>query len=200
MTKHKNLERRALTRIGIVGVLLLLSIGLTVLGLTANSQGAKDRYESLIAVDQAGGDVNASLQDLQAYIYRHMNTQIGSETGINPPIQLAGTYGRLVAEEQARVEKSNEELYQVAQADCERRNPNGFSGRNRLGCIEEYIDQNGVQPRVINEALYKFDFAPPTWSPDIAGFSLLASIILGLIFVVDVGLYFRTRRMVQMAS
>lgn len=196
--KHKNLERRSFVRLTIVGILALLFIGLSVVGLTRNSQGAKDRYDALIAVDQAGGDVESALLELQTYIYAHMNTQIGGENGIKPPIQLAGTYGRLVDTEQAKFEKSD--VYAEAQADCERRNPTGFSGSNRLSCIEDYVDANGVEPIVIQEALYKFDFAPPVWSPDLAGYSILAAVVLVLVFCVDVALYFRTRHMVHMAS
>ncbi len=198
--KHKHLERRSFIRLAIVGALLLISIVLSVIGLTQNSQGAKDRYDALIATDQAGGDVSAALNELQAYTYAHINTQIGGENGIKPPIQLAGTYSRLVESEQKRVDDVNVVLYERAQTECESSGPGGFSGSNRLSCIEAYVDSNGVQSVLIQDALYKFDFVSPTWSPDLAGFSIIAAFILAIVFCIDLALYYRTRRMVHMAN
>lgn len=198
MKKDKHLQKHALVRMIIFGSLAVVFIILSFVGLIANSQGAKDRYESLIAVDQAGGDVEEALNELRTFIYSHMNTQVGSELGVRPPIQLRGTYERLVAAEQERVARVNESLYAEAQADCERRQPEGFSGRNRLDCIEAYVDANGQEPRQIDSTFYKFDFTPPVWSPDLAGFSILLSILFGCVFLVDVILYFRTKNMIDL--
>jgi hypothetical protein len=129
-----------------------------------------------------------------------MNTQIGSELGIRPPIQLKGTYERLVAAEEDRVTKANEVLYAQAQIDCEARQPQGFYGKSRLDCIEAYIDANGVKPQVIEDDFYKFDFVPPRWSADMAGISMLLAGVFGLIFSIDLILYFRTRSMVQLSQ
>lgn len=199
MTKHKHLEKRSILLLSVFGALTIFFVVLSIVGLTQNSKGAKDRYDALIAVDQAGGDVETALNDLRIYIYSHMNTQIGSELGIRPPIQLKGTYERLVASEEQRVAKANEVLYAEAQADCERRQPAGFSGRNRLDCIEEYVDANGVKAVAVEDDFYKFDFVPPRWSADLAGISILLAGFFGLIFAVDLILYFRTRSMVQMS-
>ena len=196
----KHLQKRSLVWLAVFGGLTILFILLSFFGLAQNSEGAKQRYDALIAVDKAGGDVEGSLNELRTYIYGHMNTQIGSELGIHPPIQLKGTYDRLVAAEQARVDTANEVLYSAAQADCERRQPGGFSGSNRLACIEAYVDANGQSTQTIEDDFYKFDFVPPRWSPDLAGFSILLAGLAGLVFVVDLFLYFRTRHMVHIAN
>lgn len=198
MVKEKHLQKRALIRIFVVGILLVISVFLSFVGLTLNSQGAKERYDTLISVDQAGGDVETALNELRVYIYSHMNTQIGSDLGVKPPIQLEGTYSRLVKAEEDKVAKTNEALYATAQAHCESSQPAGFSGRNRLACIEAYVDANGVEPKAIEDDFYKFDFAPPIWSADLAGFSIIFSGILGTILLIDVFLYYRTRHLVQM--
>ena len=200
MTKHKHLEKRALLRLSVFGAAFLFFVALSFIGLSMNSREAKQRYDTLIAVDQAGGDVETALNDLRSYIYGHMNTQIGSDTGIRPPIQLQGTYERLVAERERDAGQTNEELYQLAQNDCELRNPNGFSGSNRLDCIAAYVDQNGVQDGVdivVEDDLYKFDFAPPRWSADLAGFSILFSILFGILTLIDFILYLRTKNLVK---
>lgn len=200
MHKHKHLEKRALLRLAVFGAGFLVFVALSFVGLSLNSHEAKQRYDTLIAVDQAGGDVEAALNDLRVYIYSHMNTQIGSETGIRPPIQLQGTYERIVAEREREAGQTNEELYQQAQDDCERRNPSGFSGSNRLDCIAAYVDANGVQEGVdivVEDDLYKFDFAPPRWSADLAGLSILFSILFGILTCIDLVLYFRTKNVVS---
>lgn len=197
MRNKREPEKVAVLRMAVFGLAALAAIGLAIFGLVQNSQEAKERYETLIAVDKAGGDVEGALNELRGYIYSHMNTQIGSDLGVRPPIQLKGTYERLVDAEEARVTQANEPLYAEAQADCERRQPSGFSGSNRLDCIEAYVDANGEEPREIEDDLYKFDFASPRWSPDLAGFSILFAIIFGLIFLVDLFMYLRTRHLIR---
>lgn len=200
MAKHKHLEKRSLLKVAVFGTVTAAAITLSVFGLMWNSQGAVDRYETLKAVDAAGGDVEAALTDLRGYIYSHMNTRIGSDLGIHPPIQLQGTYARLVQAEQDRVSGINEALQPEAIAHCEAQNPSGFSGRYRIDCIAEYVDTHGARERVIEDDLYKFDFVPPVWSPDLAGFSILAAAVFGLCFIVQLILYIRTRSIVRLAN
>jgi hypothetical protein len=200
MAKHKHLEKRALLRLAVFGAVTVFFVALSLVGLTSNSQGAKDRYDALIAVDQAGGDVETALNDLRVYIYSHMNTQIGSELGVKPPIQLSGTYSRLVEAEDARVAKANEEVYARAQAECEAQYGAGALRSGRVPCVQEYIDKNSVKANTIEDDFYKFDFVPPRWSADLAGFSILLAGIFGLLFSIDLILYFRTRSMVRIGN
>lgn len=174
---------------------LFLSVG--IFSMINNSKQSKSLYDELIAADQAGGEVEASLNKLRTFIYSHMNTTIGSETGIKPPIQLKGTYDRLVAAEQDRVAKINESLSQVAQAECERLNPTDFSGRNRVPCVAEYIEKNGAKPEAISDIHYKFDFVSPRWSPDLAGISLLIGFIFSLVSIISIGLHLHTRHIIR---
>jgi hypothetical protein len=165
-----------------------------------NGKEAVHLYEALQAADQAGGDVSSALNELRQYIYAHMNTEIGGPNGIYPPIQLKGTYERLVAAEEARVKDINDSLYTKAQEYCEANGNQGFSGRNRLDCINSYIDKNGAKAQQIDGSLYKYDFVAPRWSPDLAGFSLVAVILFGSIAAANLALYLRTKHFVHMAN
>ena len=169
-------------------------------GLARNGHGAVARYNTLIAADQAGGDVQKALNDLRGHIYKHMNSEIGGPNGIYPPIQLNGTYTRLVEAEQKRVEEVNGSLYQKAQQYCEENGSQGFSGRNRLDCINTYVDQNGTKPQKIDEALYKYDFAAPRWSPDLAGFSLILLLLCLAVTITQLGMYLHTKHLVRIAN
>lgn len=198
--KHKNLYKNAVIRSIVFGCLFVIFIASSVVGLVQNSREAKDRYDTLIAVDKAGGDVDTALNNLRGYMYSHMNTKIGNDNGIRPPIQLQGTYERLLLAEKNRVTQVNESLYAAAQAYCERTLPAGLSGSSRLKCIEEYVDTSGEKVQEIDASFYKFDFVSPRWSPDFAGISIVVACIFGAVFVIDLILFFRIRRLVHMTK
>lgn len=148
--------------------------------LRQNNLRAIELRDNVLQVDKNNGDVEAALQELREFTYSHMNTNLASDTGIYPPIQLKYTYERLVATERARVEGDNRDVYNAAQEHCEAAFPQGLSGGNRLPCIEQYIDQHGkseAKPRKIPDALYKFDFAAPVWTPDLAGWSMVIAMM-----------------------
>jgi len=137
--------------------------------------------DAVIAADERAGDTETALRDLREYVYSHMNTDLTTENGIRPPIQLKFRYERLVEAEKKRVADSNSQIYTEAQAVCEQRFPAGLSGRGRVPCIEQYVSQNGVREQPIPDSLYKFDFVSPWWSPDLAGWSIVVSLLfLGL--------------------
>lgn len=148
--------------------------------LRQNNLRAIELRDHVLQVDKENGDIEAALRELREFTYSHMNANLASDTGIYPPIQLKYRYERLVAAEQARVEGENKDIYAEAQKYCEARFPGGFSGSNRLPCIQQYIDDNGgpeAQPRPIPDDLYKFDFAAPVWSPDLAGWSMVVALL-----------------------
>lgn len=179
---ERDLKKRIYLCLGLCGLFALLFV----FGLVQNSRGAVERYDRLIAADQAGGDVESALNELRSYVYTHMNAEVGKPDGIYPPIQLSGTYGRLVAAEEARVQDLNGELYSEAQTYCETSGPQGFSGGTRLECINAFVDERGAKAQPIDESFYTYDFVSPRWSPDFAGISLLlcgASLIALVVYL-----------------
>ncbi len=170
---------------------------LSVVGLVQNGRGAVERYDRLISTDKAGGDVSTALNELRTYIYSHMNAEIGNPNGIYPPIQLSGTYERLVEAEEQRVKTSNDELYSEAQGHCEENGPQGFSGGNRLSCINAYVDENGAKVQQIDDSLYKFDFVAPRWSPDLSGISIVLAMLSVLPTLYYLLAYLHTKHLVR---
>jgi len=198
--KRTNSANRQVGIILSLFILSTVSIFVTLQAYIGNSVEAKKRYDALIAVDAAGGDVEKSLLELRTYIYRHMNTTIGSPTGIRPPIQLKGTYDRLVAAEKVRVKTANDDLYNKAQKECERLIPEGSSGRGRIPCITEFVTKNAVVEQGIPDGLYKYDFAPPLWSPDVAGFGIIVTVLLVVASLFMTFTYLRIRHHQRMSS
>ena len=164
--------------------------------LRQNNLGAVRLRDHVLQVDKENGDVETALRELRTYTYSHMNSSLANSTSAYPPIQLKYRYERLVAAEQARVDAANKNntMYNDAQIYCEKTEPQSFLGAGRLGCIQRYIDSHPagtvVPANQIPDSLYKFDFASPVWSPDLAGWSLVLTGVFALLFVTRLGLEF----------
>lgn len=171
-------------KVGYLLVPFVVSSGIAVYALRDNNLRMIDLRTQVYRVDEQGGDVEGALQRLRSHVYAHMNTDLSSGNNVYPPIQLKYTYQRLQQAEKERTKQDNARIYTDAQAYCERQNPSGFSGRSRVPCIEEYVSAHGVKEKKIPDAMYKFDFVSPSWSPDLAGISLALSIVSGVLLTV----------------
>jgi len=160
-------------------VLAALSLVVAVFALRANYTHMETLRAAVYTADQKNGDVQGALNNLQHFVTAHMNTNLSKgNNSVYPPIQLKYTYDRL---RESELSQSNSQVYTAAQAYCEQQNSTDFSGRNRVPCIENYVEQHGVYQRPIPDSLYKFDFISPTLSPDLAGMSLLLTVVFLLI-------------------
>lgn len=193
MSKKQHITHKSRHRatIKLLFVAFLVSFSITAYAYINNSKQSKVLYDRLIATDAAGGDVEQALKDLRVFIYSHMNTTIGSPTGSKPPIQLRGTYGRLVTAEQGRVKQVNDDLYARAQKECERLIPEGLSGRGRIECITNFVSTSTVKEQSIPEGIYKYDFVSPYWSADVAGIGMVVTTILGIALLYNIITYRR---------
>ncbi len=156
-----------------------------VFALRANNEHMIKLRDDVHAADQAGSDVQGPLRALQAYVTTHMNTDPGAgQNGVYPPIQLKYTYDRLVKAANDQFAQANSQLYSDAQKLCEQQNPTDFSGRNRVPCITQYVQTHSpTKEPAIPDALYKFAFVSPGWSPDLAGWSMVLAVLGGLLFI-----------------
>ena len=167
---------------------LLLALLCGVIAITAlrsNNEHMSTLRAAVFTADKNNGDVQGALQTLQAYVTKHMNTDLSAgPDAVYPPIQLKYTYDRLIQAESDQAAQQNAQASQVysdAQTYCEAKIPTGFSGSYRLSCIQGYVTSHGVPNAValksIPDSLYKFDFISPRWSPDLAGWSTLATVL-----------------------
>ena len=173
---------------GLFLLLFVISMVLTLIALRQNNQEMVRLRAAVYEADKNDGDVEKALAELRGYVHSHMNTDLtGGGNAIRPPIQLKYTYERLVAAEQAKANAGNTQLYTEAQNYCQTQNPSSFSGGPRVPCVEEYITTHGVPASQINipASLYKFDFVSPLWTPDLAGWSLVLTVLLFIAFVVS---------------
>lgn len=141
--------------------------------------------EAVFKADETGGNVEKALAELREHVHGHMNTDLsGGQFSIDDkPIQLKHRYDKLADREEKRVEKLNQGIKADAERVCAARHPGGGFNSPRVACVAEYLRQNGVEPKPVPSELYKFDFVSPRWSPDLAGWSLLASAVLFIVFL-----------------
>jgi len=170
--------------------LTLISGFICITALRNNNQTMGRLREEVYSADKNNNEVAKKLQELQLYVTSHMNTSLtAGNSSVYPPIQLKYTYQRLQDAEKQKAASSNSQLYSEAQSYCEQQNSTDFSGRNRVPCIEKYVtDHGGAQPASIPDGMYKFNFTSPSWSPDLAGWSLVFSILLAILLVLRLAL------------
>jgi len=168
--------------------LTLVSALICVIALRNNNQTMGHLREEVYTADKNNTDVAKKLQELQMYVTSHMNTSLtAGDSSVYPPIQLKYTYERLQDAEKQKAAAGNSQLYSEAQAYCEQQNSSDFSGRNRVPCIEKYVtDRGGAKPATIPDSMYKFNFTSPSWSPDLAGWSLVLTVILAVLLALRI--------------
>lgn len=166
-----------------------------VFALRANNQHMAELRDEVYAADQKGQGVDEALQNLRNYVVGHMNTDLAAgPNAVHPPIQLKYTYQRLVQVQNQKVQSTNSTLYSDAQHYCEATIPTGFSGRYRETCINNYVSTHGAKPVSVPKNLYQFDFVAAKWSPDLAGWSMLLTILLILCAAIVWGADFIIKR------
>jgi len=180
------LARKTIKRLTEVSVktwlaLFIISSLVCVFAMRHNNQEMVKLRSAVYAADKNGGDVNAALNNLSHYVYRHMNTNLSDgANGIYPPIQLQYTYQRLLQAQASRLQAANQTVYTAAQNYCRSLGQTAW-GLATITCIQNYVVNHGVKSTAninIPQGLYEFDFVSPTWSPDLAGWSLLISLVL----------------------
>ena len=166
--------------------LLIVSSLICVFALRHNNQQMVKLRNDVYAADKNNGDVNGALNNLRSYVYAHMNTNLSSgNDNIKPPIQLKYTYQRLYSAQLNQIQAANQQIYTDAQNYCQSINQ-AYFGTTREPCVQNYVINHGIKSANISipAGLYEFDFVSPTWSPDLAGWSLLISIIFLLAFLI----------------
>lgn len=182
-------DRRALSFIGNVKnwqllLVLLLAVMLAVIFLRLNSLGAIDRYNSLKSADESGdiSKVEAAATELQNYTASHMNTAV-------PRLALQTLYKKAAQQalDAAKPADIDASLYQRVTEECASAWYRGGS-RARGACIASKIGSSGAsgytEAETISPDAYYVQYAPARWSPDAAGFAVLACMILIFIIVV----------------
>lgn len=155
---------------------------MSLVSLRHNNEQMVRLRDTVYTADKNNGDVEGALRNLRAYVYGHMNTSLASgPNAVHPPIQLKYTYERLQQGQQAALGQGSA-LYSEAQQFCEGQT---VIGSEVISCIQNYASTHGANLQKIPDGLYKFDFTSAKWSPDLAGWSLVLTVLSAFAFVVS---------------
>lgn len=178
-TKVRNIRAWPL----LVASLVCLVIG--IYSLRQNNLEMVRLRQAVIEADEQNGDVEKALYNLRSYVYAHMNTNLASgDFAIKPPIQLKHQYDRLASQEGDRVKAQNKSIQARGEAICAQKYPAAGFNSPRVACIADYMKVNAVTESSVPSELYKFDFISPRWSPDLAGFALLGSVVFFILYII----------------
>lgn len=170
-------------------IILILVLFVAASALRLNNVGMDQRRQSVHSADEEGNEVvlRERLLALREYSSSHMNANTGT-------FVLQHQYDRdsekALAEAQARSENSespNGNIYKKAAEICDPQ----FSGYSAayMRCfvneISKYPESGAIDDtvKVPQAELYKNNFASPVWTPDFAGWTVLAAIILSVVII-----------------
>lgn len=174
----------------LLALLLLLSAYL----LRQNNLRMIEIREAVIAADENGVGVGESIERLNRHVFRHMNTEIVR------PVELVHTYNRQAkAVIEAASKSSGRDVYAEATRACERQ---GIPITNIAQCAADYALSNNptATPQEItlpDKNRFIYTFASPIWAPDLAGFSVLATGVVLIWFVLRLVEYIAVRLVIR---
>jgi hypothetical protein len=178
--------------------LFVISAVICIFALRDNNLTMLKLRSQVYTADKNNGNVEGTLEQLRSYVGAHMNTSLETGSGsVYPPIQLKYTYQRLVTAAEAQSSSVGSQLYTQAEYYCQQVNSTDFSGRNRVPCVENYVSTHTLSNPNIPSSLYEFDFVSPVWSPDVAGWSLVSSIVLLILTVLRFAAAYWFKRRVE---
>lgn len=184
-------------------VIVLILVGfIAATFLRLNNIGMVQRREAVAQADKAGDRtaIQARLYDLQRYVSSHMNTQMGD-------IYLEHQYKRDTESAisiASGASASSGNIYKQAQDVCAPK----FSGYSQayLQCTLDYLSQFTQDKDPVTNAnlpkadVYRYNFVSPLWSPDFAGFSVLACVLILLLIIARLAALFILKMMLKVVN
>lgn len=166
--KAKRTHHRLISLPTALIIVMVLVLGwASLFTLRRNNLNMLERSQAVIDADVIGDQkqIEAALQELQRYVAGHMNTSTA--------VQLPSSYQRDAAARQQKALRrfGNIELYNRANAECV---DSGVNGILLAQCIDDHL--SGAAGNLVDlpdPRLYRYSFAAPYFSFDLAGFVLL---------------------------
>ena len=170
-------------------VLLVLSTLVSLSLLRVNSLNMIKHRQAVLEADEANDSqlIQVRLKELQFYVVSHMNTDMGIG------VYLSKSYERDVAkaQEQASQQQGSQgNIYKLAQEVCAPR----FSGYSQayVQCTLDEIAKYPASEELVAKInlprahLYLHNYASPGWSPDLAGWSVLITVVILIIIIAKI--------------
>lgn len=171
-------------------VMLLLVTLAAAIFLRMNNQNMIEHRQAVLVADEKGdpAKIKSSLVDLQHYVSHHMNTDLGSGVYLQESYKRASR----AAVNQAR-EANNDSgaAYRQAADECQNNFTGGTSSfrTDYVQCVVNKttgLDDPQTKLNLPNNNLYRYSYASPAWSLDLAGFFVALMALLILVIVIKI--------------
>ena len=135
--------------------------------------------------DEQNKNIPLALTNLRDYIAAHMNTGMG-ENGIYLEHSYERAYTAAI-QQAAQGNSASAIIYQNADKTCQTSSTEAFLIYTQ--CITDKLIASGVakdpgaSAQTPSADLYRFNYVSPVWSPDAAGFMVLATMLTGVLLV-----------------
>ena len=168
-------------------VLLIIVGFLAATFLRLNNIGMVERRAAVIAADKVGNQDNTiqRLYDLQHYVSKHMNTDLGKGVYLETSYQRDS---QNLLDKASNDQNPNGNIYKKAQEVCAPR----FSGYSTayLQCTTGELAKYPASSDLIGAvklpppSSYLHSYESPFWSPDFAGWSLVVCAVISLLIII----------------
>jgi hypothetical protein len=186
MKKHHTSHKRSNIVITTSFVSTLVLGALSVGALRENNLRMLDLRQKVLDADARGESATEELSALQQHVTDHMNAT-PPKLGNQPAIQLTTAYTKALEAEAYRVSQARTQIANEATAYCES-TLSGARLSTRADCVANYTAARPVTERTVVADLYRHDFVSPTWSPDLAGWLLVACFASAMVCVVQIAI------------
>ena len=167
-------------------LLFVISAIISASFLRLNNVGMIQRRDAVIEADKQTdtGVLTSRLYDLQSYVSKHMNTDLGRG------IELTESYKRDEASNIAATQTvSNINIYKQANEICQPKNLKVLTIYRQ--CVYDYLNSipsgqvvaTSLSTEQQLQLIYIHNYISPLWSPDFAGFSVLVTIAILLLII-----------------
>jgi hypothetical protein len=165
-------------------IVLAVLIVLSVFFLRQNNLDMITLRNLVVQADEQNKDLPQAITNLRNYVATHMNTGMG-DRGVYLEHSYQRAYEAAVTQA-VQGGTTGATIYRQADEDCQKQFPKGNGFSAYVQCVTDKVGSSGISTGPVtppSSDLYRFNFVSPAWSPDIAGFTLLAAVLLALLLV-----------------
>lgn len=181
-------------------ILLVAFAGLSAFFLRQNNLQMVELRNAVKKADEDNGDTKKALLDLQRYVSSHMNTDLGEGVALQHTYERAYT---AAVEAAAKSTNPNAALYAQAEAQCQPVFQRTRSFPAYTQCAADILGKLAPGQDALSNLktpqpdFYRHNFASPVWSPDLAGFTVVLTLIVAFAIVLRTATYFVLRAILR---
>ena len=183
----KNIHKLKIWQLVVIFVLLCF-ISATFLRLN-NIEMLKLR-DAVTAADEAGDDkvTFQKVKELRAYVLAHMNTDLG-QRGVALQKSYERAVNKAISVNPDSDVDAKSDVQKQAGVTCRARFQGGTASyrNDYVACVMAEVEKlapgSAAELNVPDPSPYYYNFEGPRWSPDLAGFSVLATGVVGLLII-----------------